>query len=186
MTDTGENLVNLELPRSIGSETKGTMLHSDRALNKALKRARSADRGFDIFPESPPFTRLRMLVVHARREGQHYWVDRDVLAGRLGKGLFYLGEEEVYGIADETIRMGFEVGVLKKVEGRTALSMRWGNRTSMEEELRRAWIDHRCGHELQRRLDGAVAELHERFEQERDRRPPLESFDARRPRRRHI
>jgi hypothetical protein len=54
MTDKGENLVNLELPRSIKGKLRGSMMHSDRALNKALEKARSTDRGFDIFPQSPP------------------------------------------------------------------------------------------------------------------------------------
>ena len=177
MTDTGENLVNLELPRSIGGKARASMLHSDRALNRALERVKSMDRGFDVFPQSPPFTKLRMLVVHAIKEGRRYWVDREVLSRRLRKELFYLSEDQVEGLVDEMVKMGFEVGVLKEVDGRPALSMRWGSRPSMEVELRKAWIDHRCGYELQKRIDGTIAELQEGFERERDKRPPLESFD---------
>ncbi len=118
-----------------------------------------------------------MLVIHAVKEGQRYWVDRDELSRRLKTELFYLSDDEVSGLVDEIIEMGFDVGVLKNVDGRTALSMRWGSRPSMEEELRKAWIDHRCGYELQKRIDGTIAELQKGFERERDKRPPLESFD---------
>ena len=183
MTDKGENLVNLELPRSIKGKLRGSMMHSDRALNEALEKARSTDRGFDIFPQSPPFTKLRMLVIHAKREGQHYWVDRDALSKRLSKELFYMSDDEVSGLVDEIIAMGFEVGILKDVGGRSALSMRWGSRPSMEEELRKVWIDHRCGYELQKKVDMAIAELQRKYERERDRRPPLESFADRRSQR---
>ena len=177
MTDTGENLVNLELPRATGGKLRSTMLHSDRELNRALERVRSVDRGFDVFPQSPPFTKLRLLVVHATREGQRYWVDRDVVATRLRSELFYLDEGRVQDLVDETFEMGFDVGVLKEVDGRPALSMRWGNRPSMERELRKAWVEHRCGHELNRRVDDTIAELQEEFRRERERRPSLETFD---------
>lgn len=177
MTDTGENLVSLALPRSTDGQLRSTMLHSDPVLNQSLEKAKSTDRGFDIFPQSPPFTKLRMLVIHAVKEGQRYWVDRDELSRRLNTELFYLSDDEVSGFVGDIIEMGFDVGVLKAVDGRTALSMRWGSRPSMEEELRKAWIDHRCGYELQKRIDGTIAELQEGFERERDKRPPLESFD---------
>jgi hypothetical protein len=177
MTDTGENIVTLELPRATDGKLRSTMLHSDRGLNGALERARSVDRGFDVFPQSPPFTKLRLLVVHATREGQRYYVDRDVISTRLGKELFYLDDGQVQALVDETFEMGFDVGVLKEVEGRPALSMRWGNRQSMEGELRRAWVDHRCGHELNRRVDQTIDELQEEFRGERVRRPSLEVFD---------
>lgn len=176
MMDTGENLVSLELPRSIDGQLRSTMLHSDRALNQALEKVRSTDRGFDIFPQSPPFTKLRMLVIHAMKEGQRYWIDRDELSRRLNTELFYLSDDEVSGLVDEMIEMGFEVGVLKDIDGRPALSMRWGSRPSMEDELQKAWTDHRCGYELQKRTDGKIVELQEEFARERDKRPPLESF----------
>jgi hypothetical protein len=53
----------------------------------------------------------------------------------------------------------------------------------MEVELRKIWIDHRCGYELQKKVDMAIAELQRKYDRERDRRPPLESFADRRSQR---
>ncbi len=177
MVDRGDNILSLELPRHINGPLRSSMLHGDNQLNQALRKTGSLERGFNIFPQSHPVTKLRMLAASAQKTGRTLVVDPGILLGNLQADLFYLDTETAQGIQQEILSLGFDIGLLKEVNNEIRVSTRWTDRRAVEEEIHDRWVGYRLEQLLRREKDRAIEALQEEMTRELKKRPDLQTFE---------
>ncbi len=177
MVDRGDNILFLELSESIDRSLRPTMLHGERELNNALRRIESMEMGFNIFPQSHPVTKLRMLAVSAQKVDRSLLVDPGVLELNLQSDLFYLDDESIKELKKEILSLGYEIGLLREEKDKVRLSTRWTGRGAVEEEIEAKWANYRLDQMLAQQKQEAIEKLREKFSRELSRRPELRRFE---------
>ncbi len=177
MVDRGDNVLSLKLPNHIDGPLRASMLHGDNDLNQALKKMGSLARGFNIFPQSHPVTKLRMLVASAQRIGRSLIVDTNILLANLQADLFYLEPMATRELQQEILSLGFDIGLLREVDNEIRLSTRWTDRGAVEEEINSRWVGKRLEQRRRREEEEAILTLQAQITDELQGRPGLQTFD---------
>ncbi|MFQ6060873.1 MAG: hypothetical protein ACE5KV_06225, partial [Thermoplasmata archaeon] len=94
--------LSVDVPHSIGEDTRRTMKHRDRELNDALRECRSSESCFSVFPQCHKTAKIQLLI----EVSKNLIVNRQDLRDRVGSDLFYLDDTECQEITNEILQGG--------------------------------------------------------------------------------
>lgn len=145
--------VNTELPRSEEipddediDDVRLRIRHSKHQLNERLTNVDTREGSFNVFPESHPVTKLRVLIAAKINDDGWCFVNVEEVVDIVEDELLYLDREECREIADDLIELGRDVDFLRKYEDHEAdykIKSRYTESEGLYQTLERKWIQYK-------------------------------------------
>jgi len=125
------------------TETVAGQVHSDSKLKSELfDDVDTEDKFLDLFPRSPPFTKISKCLVTAKAlSDSTNAISRENILDVIDKMLYYLTDETKQTICEEIIKGGIDIEILHEEEGRYTIKSEYSD--SLEQDILDKWIDKR-------------------------------------------
>jgi len=152
--------VNTVLPRSEEipegetiDDVRLRVRHSKHELNEALEHVETRDGSFNVFPESHPVTKLRVLNAARISEDGYCFVNVADVQEIVESELIYLDEESCREVTENIIDKGCEIDYLTDFEDHEAdfkIKSRYTHSDGLSKTLERKW----CQHQVESTVEG--------------------------------
>ena len=169
----GGMCLSVDMPHSIGEDTRRKMKHRDRELNNALRECRSSESCFSIFPQCHGTAKIQILI----EVSKNLSVNLQDLRERVESDLFYLDTAECQAVVDEILQRGMDIGFIKRLDSnRYRIKSPFRKPRDIAEDMKDKWIEHSVNAAYSSRLRKSEQEIDARFLREARMQKTLEEY----------